>query len=224
MRLRSIGTVGSAALAVGGLLFLFGSTSSADTSGPVSANLSVTSTTGTPPPPVRSITVSPSTVSYGNCDFNPGQNNLTFPNGECSTTVAPGPGLQPGITITNGAAAGHVDVQTSDFVPSDNGTPWTPCVSDSSVSTAPKCTGPAGSGSFKYPGVNEFAAATNDVALSTGGPYLGTTAECDTQFDAGDCVAAANASTIEALEITGPSSASDSSLNYTETVTWTAVP
>ena len=75
---------------------------------------------------------------------------------------------------------GHIDVQTSNFIPSDNGTPWTPCVSDSSVSTAPKCTGPAGSGSFKYPGVNEFAASPNDVALDAGGPYLGTTAACDT--------------------------------------------
>src|SRR5215469_9117723 len=118
MRLRSVGMLGSATLVLGGLLLLLPSSSSADTSGPVSANLSVTSTTLAPPPPVRSITVSPTTVSYGNCDFNPGQNNLTFANGECSSTVAPGPGQAAGITITNGAAAGHVDVQTSNFIPS----------------------------------------------------------------------------------------------------------
>jgi hypothetical protein len=224
MRRRLAVHLSSALLVAGGLLFVLATYSSAATSGPVNAQLNVTSTTMPPPPHVRSITVSPSTVTYGNCDFNPGQANLTFPNGECSTTVSPGVGQAAGITITNGTATGHIDVQTSNFVPSDSGTSWTPCVSDSSVSTAPKCTGPAGSGTFRYPGVNEFASSTNDVGLTTGGPYLGTSPACDTQFDAGDCAAAANASTTEALEMTGPSSSTDSSLSFTQTVTWTAVP
>jgi hypothetical protein len=224
MRFRPVGIVASATLAMGGLLILLPSASSAQDYGPVNAQLNVTSTTMSTPPPVRSITVSPSTVTYGNCDFTPGQANLTFPNGECSTTVSPGPGQPAGITITNGDAAGHVDVQTTVFVPSDKGTPWIPCVSDSSFSTAPKCTGPAGTGTFMYPGVDEFAVATTDVGLSGGGPYLGQNPNCDTQFDAGDCVAAAGASTVEALEMTGPSSSSDSSLSFNETVTWTAAP
>src|SRR5438477_2584443 len=65
---------------------------------------------------VRSVTVSPTAVTYGNCTK--GGTSLAFPNDNCDT---------PAITVTNTGTAGHINVRGSDAVPSDNGTPWSLC-------------------------------------------------------------------------------------------------
>src|SRR4029077_15895844 len=76
---------------------------------------------------VRSITVSPSTATFNTCSLSGTStgSTLEFPNGLCTTGTSY-------ITITNGAAAGHVDVNGADAIPADNGTHWTLCGSGSS--------------------------------------------------------------------------------------------
>ncbi len=74
------------------------------------------------------------------------------------------------------------------------------------------------------PRANQFEVTTANVALTTGGPFLGLTPECDDEFSTGGCAASTGQSSTEAPLLEGPSSSTDSSLEFTETVMWTAVP
>ncbi len=170
---------------------------------PVSADTSGT-TTGTINIAVRSINVSPSTTSFNACADNLSHATgsvLSFPNGNCGTI--------PGVTITNGTAPGHIDVQGANAIPSDSGTPWTLCGGGGS-----SCTG----GTSTTPGTNQFL-----EQATGGGPILTTSAQCDTGFSSG-CAATSSQATTEILALFGPSASTDTSTAFTTVWTWTAVP
>jgi hypothetical protein len=101
------GSAGAAAAA------LPAGTALADTSGSVKVTINVA---------VRSVSLSPTATDQ--CS---GGAPLTFPNGRCNSTT---------ITVTNGSAAGHIDVQGADAIPQDLATHWTLC-----GGTGPACTG-----------------------------------------------------------------------------------
>jgi hypothetical protein len=194
---RRIAVAGAmAVLALGGAV-----PASADTSGSATATVNTA---------VRSLTVSPSTTTFDACFNSAGLNTggtLAFPNGECIATIAP-------ITITNGAAPAHIDVQGSNTaVPSDNGTPWTLC--NVNVSSIP-CSG------NHLPGQDQFTESTDGI---TGGTGLSTSPQCDTAFTAaGTCIAAAGEASTERLRFRGPTTSTDNSPRWTTVWTWTAVP
>lgn len=189
-----------------------------------------TATVGLLPPPVRSLTVSPTTAAFGNCVDNtgaasPDPTKLPFPNGACTVGTATVTSTIPGgITITNGAVAGHIDVNGQDATPADvGGTPWTMEYPGNFLST-PQI----------LPGVDQFAEETlgnnyfvgiNSYTAFDGSPV------CDLAFTitsttpaTGSCAASAGQSSMEALDITGPSSSTDQNGPFTITTTWTAVP
>ncbi len=160
---------------------------------------------------VRSVTVSPSSIAYVNCTTHAGGSTgtgLAFPNGQCTT-------MGTTITITNGPADGHIDVQGADAIPADNGAHWTLC---SDAATA--C-----SGGSNTPGADQF----QELTAGNGATILTTSPQCDDAFDAlpsppGCTATAGQTSTGEWLSLTGPSTSSDSSTSFTTVVTWTAVP
>ena len=177
---------------------------------PVSADSPSGSSTGTvniTPPPVRSVTVSPPTFTFDTCIDNASTStgsDLTFPNGQCHTTGA------NDVTVTNGAAAGHMDVEGANAIPSDSGANWTLC-----GGTGTACTGTSGN-----PGQDQFGEANG------GGVILTTSLGCDTNFSGGGttCATVSGQHETEVLFLTGPSTSTDTSLSFSTTWTWTAVP
>jgi hypothetical protein len=149
---------------------------------------------------VRSLTVSPTSAAM--CTP---ANPLTFPNGNCGSST---------ITITNGPAGGHVDVQGASALPSDNsGNGWALC-----GTAGNNCTG----GNATTPGADQYL---EQVTPANGGfgPALSTIPVCDTAFSAG-CVSIPGEVGAEAITLTGPSSSSDQSTTFNSSVTWTAAP
>jgi hypothetical protein len=186
---RRLALAGLAALAVAAVPV---GSALAATSGSVSETITVA---------VRSVTVSPSSASL--CSS---ASPLTFPNGRCQTS---------NITITNGSAAGHIDVNGADAIPADSGTHWTLCAG----TVAPTCSGGGNAGQDQYR-ENTFNNSNTSIR-----PDLTNTPQCDTSFAPGSaCAAAAGQSTKEFIAMTGPSASTDTSSTFTSSVTWTAVP
>jgi hypothetical protein len=148
-----------------------------------------------------SVTVSPSSVTYGSCKDNHGAATagfLQFPNGTCT---APTPGV---ISITNGTALADIDVQGAPMVPTGDGNPsdaWSLVANPGSTS------------------VNVYAEAVTGARVQ----QLTTAAACDTAFGT-SCEAPPNQIASERLSLTGPGSSSSNAPKLTTTVTWTAVP
>lgn len=173
------------------------------------------------PPMIRSITVTPTTAAFGNCSgpngsgTNANPSELAFPNGQCEVGLVGQGGVTGGVTITNGDAAGSIEVNGQNATPADPG--------GNSWSLLPSSGVP--------PGVDQFFEATNGSALGTANNNLtamSTMPTCDTAFsvvnNAGSCAAAAGQSSDEALVMEGPSATSDPNGPFTITTTWTAVP
>jgi hypothetical protein len=190
---------------------------SAATSGSNSATVNLAPSA---PPPVRSITVSPTTAAFGECVTSNGTassspSELPFPNGGCNVGDPTNTGVVGGITITNGNTAGHIDINGQPATPADaGGTPWT---------IAPT--------SAANPGVDqffEFGFGSHFLTNNNNNSDVGTAPTCDTAFNvvgtAGDCSASAGQASNEALFIEGPSSSTDQNGPFTITTTWTAVP
>jgi hypothetical protein len=184
-----------AALFIGPLgVFLWASSAEASPSGTVQETINVA---------VRSLTVSPGSV--GMCSST---SPLTSPNGLCQS---------PTVTITNGQAAGNIDVSGANAVPSDeSGNDWTLY---SSLS------GP--------PGVNQYEEGTYSVdypvyapgsTVPAPGALLTTTPQCDLAISNESCYAQAGQASHEYVELEGPSSSSDQSPIFSTSVTWTAAP
>lgn len=182
---------------------------------PVAAASTSGSSTGTvnvTPPAVRSITVSPSSFTFGACHDNannPTGSYLSFPNGYCYIDNS-----GTGITITNGTASSHIDIQGADAIPSDAGTHWTLCTAGTTA-----CTGSGGE-----PGQDQFAERSDISGQES--PWLTASAQCDSAFDAPNtsCAATAGQAATETLTLVGPSGSTDPSTTFTTVWTWTAVP
>lgn len=180
--------------------------------GAASTSGSSTGTVNVTPPAVRSITVSPASFTFGACYDHANTSTgstLAFPNGYCYIA-----NNGSGITITNGTAASHIDVQGADAVPSDAGTHWTLCT----VGTS-SCLG-----SSNQPGQDQFGERV-DVS-GQADPWLTNSTQCDTAFDAptSSCAATAGQATTETLTLVGPSGSTDTSTTFSTVLTWTAAP
>ena len=184
----------------------------ASSSGSTTATISVV--------PVRAVTVSPATTSFGGCSGGKAPTASTasalgYPNGVCSVGRAGTSGVFP-ITVKNTGTAGDIDVNGGNAVPSDNGTRWALC--NSGAHPANACTGAGGD-----PGVNQYKEETFAKGEENGDGLTATPA-CDPMFDAkGGCSATAGQSESEGIELLGPSSGSDTSTSWTVAITWTAV-
>lgn len=174
------------------------------------------STTATIDVAVRSVTVSPTAVTYSPCFDDNGTSTgsvLVPPDGACGA----GP-----LTVTNGGAPSNIEVNGSDAVPVDNGTHWVLC---GSASPATSCA----QGAFT-PGQDQYLEQTEHYLASgspRSGPFLSNSPACDTAFgdpSAPSCAAAPNQATQETLGMTGPSSSTDPSGTFSTVITWTAAP
>jgi hypothetical protein len=182
---------------------------------------SVTATIYAQAPSTYSITVGPSAISF--CSVT---SPLTYPDGSCGYGHIPGSGsVTGGVTITNTGAAGHIDVNGADAVPSDNVTSdnWTLCGSS--------CDGPTEDGlpagaAPQLPGPNQFELDTESNTSVGFGPVVLNAPQCDTAFTGSTnaCSATTGQSQDEAIGFTGPSSTTDTSSTFSTTITWTAGP
>jgi hypothetical protein len=171
--------------------------------------------------PVLSLTVSPSTVTYANCDGGSSTTStLGFPNATCFVggVIDSAQGSAGGVTVTNTGAPSQVDVNGANAIPSDAGTNWT-LVTDATP----------GANQFVEDGAGWSGNDADDSLEYTNSP------QCDAAFgegqgqgtkDNGACTAASTTgeSTAEQLYIIGPASSTDTSSTFTTVITWTAVP
>jgi hypothetical protein len=183
-------------------------------SGSVNAHLSVV-------PTIRSVTVSPGSVSFGNCTGGQGdtasvKNQMGYPNGTCSVITSSANANLP-VTITYTGLAGRVYVSGSSAVPSDNGTNWSLC----NPGGQPTCTGGQGE-----PGEDQYTVETSADEVASAAALTGNLV-CDSEFDTGGGCAATPAefksqSQNEGIKLIGPRTWDDHSTSWSVTVTWTA--
>jgi hypothetical protein len=175
-------------------------------------------------PTIRSVTVSPGSVTFGDCTGGGGATNSTqqamgYPNGSCSVGTIGASQTFP-ITVTYTGLPGSVFVSGSNAVPADGGTKWSLCDPQGTGQAA--CTGAQGlPGSDQYMIMNFAAGVTNASVLTT-------SAACDKEFQtSGGCAATppelGKQTQHEGLLLTGPRTWDDHSTSWTTTITWTAV-
>jgi hypothetical protein len=145
-------------------------------------------------PPVYSVTVTPSSFTFGNCS-GASASTLSFPNGTCNYS---------GVTVDNTGSAGELFVSAGNATPSDSGTPWTLT---------------EGGGT---PGANEYTLTTTEGG--SGGPVEPTPECDLAWAPSGgeSCFSTAGESRTEEILLDGPQSSSDTSASFTTTLTWTA--
>lgn len=177
-------------------------------------------------PTIRSVTVSPGAVTFGDCTGGSGYTDSTsdalgYPNGSC-TVGSIGVNETFPITVTYTGIPGSVYVSSSNAVPSDNGAEWNLCTPPGSPGSQTNCAGTQGlPGDDQYMVMN-FAGAVENAGVLTSTP------SCDKEFASqGGCAATPaefkNQVQHEGLLLTGPKSWNDHSTAWTFTVTWTAV-
>jgi hypothetical protein len=173
-------------------------------------------------PTVVSVSVSPSTATFGGCtggnssvDTASTSGALGFPNGQCWVGKSGSGGSYP-ITITNTGVAAKIDVSSGNAVPSVTGTQWGLC--NLGNSPAVSCA----NGSGKLPGNNQYL-LQNFAAGSVNTAGLTGTSACDPEFAAGSCAAVTGDAQTEGIKVTGPELSSDTATSWTVTITWTAV-
>jgi hypothetical protein len=182
-------------------------------SGTVTAHLQVV-------PTIRSVTVSPGSVNFGNCTEGTGDtasagDKMGYPNGICLVGNTGSNGRFP-ITVTYTGLAGNVWVHADNAV-SDSGGSWSLCNPTGQAA----CTGGHG-----QPGNNQFTVMTfaQDVAnyqLLTGD------ARCDTEFGpSGVCTADPaefqSLTAHEGIRLIGPKASDDGSTSWSVNITWVA--
>ena len=159
-----------------------------------------------PTPPVRSVTVSPAVVTYGDCS-GAYRRALSFPNGRC---------VSAGVQVRNGAAPARIEVAGAAAVPADGGRRWTLC----GGAGAPACSGPSEApGSDQY---SERTAGQERAPGAAGDTLLSDAPECDLAFGSAGCRARPGQIASERLALTGPAASSDRSTTFTTTVIWAA--
>ena len=177
-------------------------------------------------PTIRSVTV---TVLHGNGKFancSGGRSRLNtrststqlgYPNGRCWIGSPAPSGFFP-VKITNTGIASYIYVNGSNASPSDRGAQWGLC----NIGHQPTVT--CKGLHHHFPGTDQYL-VQNFGSLGTNYPGLTTTPTCDQLFTAKrSCWAVQGESQTEGIELTGPSQSSDTSTNWTVTITWTPVP
>jgi hypothetical protein len=182
-------------------------------SGTVTAHLKVV-------PTIRSVTVSPDSVNFGNCNEGSGDtasagDQLGYPNGICWVGNTGSNGHFP-VTVTYTGLAGNVWVHAEDAVSANNGN-WSLC----DPTGKPACTGDQNNPGDNQVTVMTFAQDVNDYHMLT------SDAECDIEFQAGGFCAAAPAqfqsiSAHEGIRLIGPKASDDSSTSWSVTIIWQA--
>ncbi len=178
-------------------------------------------------PTIRSVTVSPSTASFGNCtggsasaDTASTSNALGYPNGQC-WVGAPGANGSFPIKITYQGPPGQVLVAGANANPSGGGPDWALC------NPSAACTGHKSG----YPGVDQYV-VKNFGTITNNSKGLTGSRTCDEEFGSNPavppgperCKAAPGQSEKEGLELIGPESSASTATSWTVTVTWTAWP
>ena len=183
-------------------------------SGSVNARLSVV-------PTIRSVTVSPGSVNFGNCTGGSGNtastaSSMGYPNGICWVGSS-GPNASFPITVTYTGLSGNVWVSGSSAVPDDSGASWSLC----NPIGQPACTGGHG-----LPGQNQYAVTTFGSQVASFFVLTGSAA-CDNEFNPGGGCSAAPAqfqsqTQHEGLQLTGPKTWDDGSTSWNVSITWIA--
>jgi hypothetical protein len=189
--------------ATAGLISLAAFTVPAEASPPAPRTATVTAAL-TAVMPVRSVTVSATSISYTNCKTSggtPTPSGLHFPNGHCTAAL----------TVTNGPTSGQILVASSPFTPSDGGATWEPCGFSQVV-----C---GGGGQPAAPGLDQ-------VHLTIGGRVTaGAHAACLVPAIQDDtCDIAANRTVQAGLSVIGPADSTDPSSSWHNVLTFTAAP
>lgn len=178
-------------------------------------------------PTVRSVSVSPSKASFGNCSGgNPNNDTastadaLGYPNGRC-WVGQPAEGQNAGsfpITITNTGIASYIDVNGANAVPSDAGTEWGLC--NLGPKAAIGCKGRKG-----RPAMDQYVLVNFAPGGKSNSSGLTGSLTCDDDFGtAGGCRTEQGDAQQEGVKLVGPGRPDDTSTSWTVTITWTAVP
>jgi hypothetical protein len=172
-------------------------------------------------PTIRSVTVSPGSVDFGNCTQGTGDtasagDRLGFPNGICLVGSTGSNGHFP-VTVTYTGLVGNVWVSASGAAPGSGGGGWSLCV----PAGRPACTG-----ARNQPGSNQFTIMTfaQDVAYYQ---MLTGDAKCDTEFGASGVCAVAPAefqsvTAHEGIRLIGPAASDNSATSWSVSITWVA--
>jgi hypothetical protein len=178
-------------------------------------------------PNIRSVTVSTSQQDFSNCRFGDPHRNtgsqpgrLGYPNGVCWLGVLNPFGNFP-VKITNTGIASNLFVNGANAIPANPGgsnAQWSLCnVGDD---PAVDCKGPYG-----RPGPDQYLLENFAPSGRINAGGLTGTPECDREFArAGTCWAVQGTVQTEGLELTGPSTSTDTATKWTVTITWTPVP
>lgn len=172
-------------------------------------------------PTIRSITVSPGSVTFGHCSGGAGSTSSTseqmgYPNGICTVGSSGANGSFP-VTITYKGLPGSVYVGGSSAAPADNGASWSLCTPGGQ----PACTG-----GQDRPGKDQYTVETFAEQVANPAVVFGNRA-CDQEFDSGGGCTATPAefktqSQTEGIQLMGPNTFDDISTSWSITITWTA--
>lgn len=207
-------------------LFFFSRGTDGNTSGGTASG-SNSSTTGhlSVVPTIRSVTVSPGSVQFGDCTGGNGATNSTqkalgYPNGSCSVGLI---NETFPISVTYTGLPGQVYVQSTNAVPSDSGTQWNLCAPSDTTEASQGQTTCTGTDSL--PGNDQYM--IENFAADTNASVLTSSARCDEAFDTGGGCTANPAEFTkqtqhEGLMLTGPATWDDHSTSWTMTITWYA--
>jgi hypothetical protein len=173
-------------------------------------------------PTIRSVIISPGRASFSHCGGGDGGANtrstsgkLGFPNGTC-WVGSNGSGSYP-ITVTNKGIGSDIEISGSTAVPLDGGDSWNLCNARGHAAVA--CTGTG-----NKPGPDQYQ-VLNFSPWGTVRGGISSTPRCDRVFGpGGNCWAVQGMAVTEGLELIGPQWSSDTSVNWTVTITWTPVP
>jgi hypothetical protein len=173
-------------------------------------------------PTVRSVTISPGQASFTHCTGGDGGANtrstsrrLGFPNGSCwvGSSVS---GSYP-ITVENTGIGSNILISGSSADPADGGDIWNLCSAGGAGKVS--CTGDG-----SKPGPDQYQ-VLNFSSWGTWHRGISGTPRCDQVFGpGGSCWAVQGMVVTEGLELIGPQWSSDTSTNWTVTITWTPVP
>ncbi len=150
----------------------------AGTSGSISLSLTTV-------PTVRSITVSPATAAFSECEGGKSSQDtkstlgkLGFPNGQCSVGLT-NPAVYP-ITITNTGIASYVYVNGTSASPADDGSQWALCNIGDHPAVACR------SNDKRLPGADLVPGAELPVPFGESRSGITGTPACDEEFDPSD--------------------------------------